>query len=65
MNDSSGPQRTEVLESNVGEMKVELSHIRAQTEQTIGIVQQLLQVKSAGGGQQEEARQLRQGRRKR
>ena len=50
MSDTSGPQRIAVLESNVGEMKVEFSHLRAQTEQTMGMMQQLLQIKSADGG---------------
>ena len=54
MSDASGPQRIEVLESSVGEMKVELSHARAQIEQMMGMIQQLLQAKSADGGQQEE-----------
>ena len=54
MSDTSGPEKIEVLESNVGEMKAELSHIRAQTEQMIGVMQQMLQVKSADGGQQEK-----------
>ena len=30
MSDASGPQRIEVLESNVGEIKVKLSHTRQQ-----------------------------------
>ena len=55
MSDTSRPQRIEVLESRAGGMKVELSHIRAQTEQMIGMMRQLLQVKSADGRQQEEA----------
>ena len=54
MSDASGPQRIEVLESKVGEMKVELSHIRAYTAQMMGMIQQLLQAKLADGGQQEE-----------
>ncbi|CAN0363234.1 unnamed protein product [Ascophyllum nodosum] len=54
MSDASGPQRIEVLESNVGGMEVELPHVRAQTEQMVGMMQQLLQAKSADGGQQEE-----------
>ena len=54
MSDTSGPQRIEVLESNVGEMKVELSHTRPQTEQMMGMMQKLLRAKSADGGQQEE-----------
>ena len=35
-------------------MKVELSHTRARIEQIMGMMQQLLQAKSADGGQQEE-----------
>ena len=54
MSDTSRPQRIDVLESRVGEMKAELSHIRAQTEQMMGMRQQLLQVKSPDEGQQEE-----------
>ena len=54
MSDTSGPHRMQVLESNVGEMKAELSRIRVQTEQMMGMMQQLLQAKSADGGQQEE-----------
>ena len=50
MSDASRPQRTELLESNVGEIKVELPHTRAQTEQMMGMMQQLLQAKSADGG---------------
>ena len=42
-----------MLESYVGEMKIELSHTRAQTEQMMGMMQQLLQAKSADGDQQE------------
>ena len=38
MSDISGPQRVEVLESNVGEMKVELSHARTQTEQMMAMM---------------------------
>ena len=38
----------------MGEMKVELSHTRAQIEQMMGMMQQLLQAKSADGGQQKE-----------
>ena len=51
MNEANGPQRIKVLESNVGEMKVKLSNPRAQTEQMMEIMQQLLQVKTADGGQ--------------
>ena len=54
MSDTSRPQRIEVLESSVGEMKTELSHTRAQIEQMMGMMQQLLQVKSADEGQQEK-----------
>ena len=42
------------LESNDGEIKEELSHTRAQTEQIMDMMQELLQAKSADGGQQEE-----------
>ena len=42
MSDASGPQRTEVLESNMGEMKVKLSHTRAQIKQMMGMMQHLL-----------------------
>ena len=34
-----GPQRIEVLESIMGEIKVELSHTRAQIEQMMGMMQ--------------------------
>ena len=54
MSDASEPQIVEVLESNVGEIKVELSHTKAQIEQMMGMMQQLLQAKSADGDQQEE-----------
>ena len=54
MSYTSGPHRFEVLKSNVGEMKAELSHIRGQTEQMMGMMQQLIQAKSADGGQHEE-----------
>ena len=54
MSIASGPQRNEVLESNVGEMKMELSHTRTQIEQMMGMVQQLLQAKSADRDQQKE-----------
>ena len=53
MSDTSRPQRTETLESSVRAMKAELSHTRAQIEQMMGRMQQLLQAKSADGGQQE------------
>ena len=44
-----------MLESNVGGgVKVELSHTRAQIEQMMGMMQQLLQAKSADGGQQKK-----------
>ena len=54
MSDASGPQKNKVLESNVVEMKIELFHIRAQIEQIMGMMHQLLQTRSADGGQQEE-----------
>ena len=54
MSDASRPQKMKVLESNVGEMKAELSRARTQIEQMMGMMQQLLQAKSADGGQQEE-----------
>ena len=54
MSDASGPQRIEVLESKVGEMKVGLFHTRTQIEQMVGMMKQLLQAKSADGDQQEE-----------
>ena len=54
MSDTSGFQRIEVLESNVGEIKTELSRTRADIEQMMGMMQQLLQAKSADGGQQKE-----------
>ena len=54
MSDGSGPQKIAVLESNVREMKVELSYTRAQMEQMMGMMQQLLQTKSADEGQQNE-----------
>ena len=54
MSDTSRPQRIEVLESSVGEMKGELSHTRVQIEQIMGLMQQLLQAKSADGGHQED-----------
>ena len=38
MSDASGPQRIEVPESNVEGMEVELSHVRAQTEQMVGMM---------------------------
>ena len=40
MSDTSRPQRIEVLGSRVGGMKAELSYIRAQIEQMMGITQQ-------------------------
>ena len=46
--------RIEVLESSVGEMKPELSHISAQIEQVMCTMQQLLQAMSADEGQQKE-----------
>ena len=43
MSDTSRPQELEVVvESKVGAMKAELSHIRAHTEQMMGMMQQLL-----------------------
>ena len=54
MSDASRPQRIEVLKSSVEEMRAKLSPTRAQIEQMMGIMQQLLQAKSADGGQQEE-----------
>ena len=54
MSDASGHQRIEILESNEGEMKVQLSHIRAQIEQMMSMTQQLFQAKAADGSQQEE-----------
>ena len=54
ISDTSRSQRIEVLESNMGEMKGELSHTRPHIEQMMGMMQQLLQAKSADGGQQEE-----------
>ena len=54
MSDTSRPQRTEVLESNVGDMKVKLSYTRAHIEQMTSIMRQLLHAKSADRGQQEE-----------
>ena len=54
MSDTSRPQRIEVLESSLGEMKAELFHTSAQIEQMMGMMQQLLQAKLADGGQQEE-----------
>ena len=45
MSDASGPLRIKLLESNVREMKVKLSHTRAQIEQMMGTMQQLLQAK--------------------
>ena len=54
MSNTSRPQRIEVLESNVGEMKAELSHTRAHIEQMTGMMQQLLPAKSADRGKQED-----------
>ena len=54
MSDTSEPHRIEVLESNVEEMKAELSHIRAQAEKMMGMMHQLLHAKSADGGQHDE-----------
>ena len=47
MGDTSGPQRVEMLKSNVGGMKVVFSHIRTQIERMMGMMRQLLQAKSA------------------
>ena len=54
MSDISRPRIIEVLEPNVGVMKAELSRIRAKIGQMMGMIQQLLQARSADGGQQEE-----------
>ena len=54
MSDTCRPQRIEELESHVREMKAELFHTREQIEQMMGMMQQLLQAKSADGGHQEE-----------
>ena len=54
MSDASGPQKIEVLESNVEETIVKLSHTRLQIEQMMGTMQQLLQAKPADGGQPKE-----------
>ena len=54
MSDARGPQRIEVLESNVGEMKLEVFHTRAQIEQMMGMMQHLFQTQSADGGQQKK-----------
>ena len=51
---ASGPQRIEVLESNVGEMKVELTHTKAQIEQMMSMMLQRLQAKSADAVQQKD-----------
>ena len=66
MSDASGPQRIEVLESNVGKMEVELSHTRAHFEQMMG------NDTAAAPGQvsrrrptEREVRRHRKGRRKR
>ena len=61
MNDVCRPQRIEVLKSNVGEMKVEFSHTRAHIEQIMGMRQQLLQAKSADGGQQKTSQVAQAG----
>ena len=50
MNNASGPQRIEVLELTGGE----LSYRMEQIEQIMGKMQQLLQAKSADGGQQKD-----------
>ena len=54
MSDTCRPQRIEELVSRVRETKAELFHPRAQIEQMMGMMQQLLQAKSADGGHQEE-----------
>ena len=54
MSDTSRPQRIEMLKSRVGDMKAKLSHTRAEIEHMMGMMQQLLQAKSADGDQQEE-----------
>ena len=43
MSNSSRPQRIEVLESSVGEVKAELSYTRAEIEQMMDMMQKLLQ----------------------
>ena len=45
------PQRIELLESKVGETDLKLCHTRAQIDQMMGTMQQLLQAKSPDGGQ--------------
>ena len=55
ISDASGPQRIEGLESNVREISVEFSHRRAHIEQMTGMMQKLLQAKSANRGLQEES----------
>ena len=42
ISDTSGPHRVEALESNMGGTKAELSRIRIQAEQMMGMMQQLL-----------------------
>ena len=54
MSDTNRPQRIEVLEPSVGEIKAELSHTWSQIEQIMSMMQQLPQTKSADGGQREE-----------
>ena len=49
MSDTSRPKKIEVLESNTGEMKAELYHTRARIERMMGMMQQLLEAKSASG----------------
>ena len=41
-----------MLQTRVGEMEAELSYTRTHIEQMLGMMQQLLQAKSADGGQQ-------------
>ena len=54
MSDASGLQKNKGPGSNVGEIKVELSHTMAHIERMMDTIQQLLQAKSADGGQQIE-----------
>ena len=54
MSETSRPHRNGVLKSSAGEMKAEPSHTRTQIEQMMGMIQQLLQAKSAEGDQHKE-----------
>ena len=54
MSDSSEPQRLGVLESNVEEMKEELSHNRGELGELKSMMRQLLRANPAGGGPQVE-----------